>query len=155
MFKKIFIVLLLSLVPFVYVGCKKQISSPSYEKTYSINSSSKNIVKDKQTNLIWQDNDDAKSIKKDWGNARRYCAHLTLGGYDDWRLPSMEELRSIVDFSLYKPAINISFKNVANDFYWSSTSNAGDSSKAWIVSFAYGYDGWCPKSYAYFVRCVR
>lgn len=143
MFKKIFIVLLLSFVSFVYVGCENK-------------SSSANIVKDKRTNLMWQDNDDAKSIKKDWDNARKYCANLTLGGYDDWRLPSIEELRSLVDYSLYRPAINLPFKNAADGAsYWSSTSNANNSSYAWIVNFEYGHVYRISKSYVDFVRCVR
>ncbi|MBO4699086.1 DUF1566 domain-containing protein [bacterium] len=36
------------------------------------------------------------SEAKNWDNAKRYCATLTEGGYNDWRLPNIDELRMIV-----------------------------------------------------------
>lgn len=140
MFKKIFVVLLL--IFFTYAGCENK-------------SSSKKIVKDEQTNLMWQDDYEARSVEKNWDDARKYCANLTLGGYDDWRLPSIEELRSIVDYGSHEPAINASFKNVANDIYWSSTSYAGDSSSACVILFSSGGVDRFSKSDTWFVRCVK
>ena len=34
-----------------------------------------------------------------WEQALSYCENLSLGGRDDWRLPTAKELQSIVDYS--------------------------------------------------------
>jgi len=34
-----------------------------------------------------------------------YCEDLNLGGYTDWRFPTMRELTGIVDYGRYNPAI--------------------------------------------------
>jgi hypothetical protein len=116
---------------------------------------STNIVTDSLTNLQWQDDEEAKTVEKDWQSAIDYCEALELGGKDDWRLPNYTELKSIVDRGSFNPAIYSSFQNIASNNYWSSTTNASISSFAWVVNFDYGYDYYNDKSYSYFVRCVR
>ena len=116
----------------------------------------KEVVIDKATNLMWQDNSDAKTIKKTWIEAINYCENLIFAGYSDWRLPNINELESIVNYEKFDPAARRVFQNVASDYYWSSTSVVNDSKNAWIVDF---YDGHNNK-YAKFkndiyVRCVR
>ena len=114
-----------------------------------------NTVKDNDTGLIWQDNHDAKTIKRDWQGAKEYCQELTLAGYDDWRLPTIKELQSIVDIKRYKPAIKKSFKYVASEGYWSSSEDVSDAKYAWTVYFDAGGTYSDPRSNEYFVRCVR
>jgi len=118
---------------------------------------SKQVVKDTKTHLMWQDNKDAKTVERDWQGAINYCRNLKLGGYRDWRLPSVSELLTIVDYSEYKPAISPVFKNVALSDYWSSTSDAGATSNSfqfWCVEFKNGSAGSWPDGPNY-VRCVR
>ena len=112
------------------------------------------VVVDSISSLEWQDN--ATPVKKSWKDVIDYCENLSLGGNNDWRLPNINELLSIVDDSKYNPAINNSFINFTSSRYWSSTTGAYYSSYAWHVNFYYG------NSYDYrnaanelYVRCVR
>jgi hypothetical protein len=58
------------------------------------------IYCDPATNLCWQDPQKDAYITSDIGvtqpDAIRYCQELALGGYNDWRLPDIAELRTIV-----------------------------------------------------------
>ena len=70
-----------------------------------------------------------------------------LCGSSRWRLPTREELRSIVDYQIKYPGPTIDrayFPNSLNQFYWSSTPDANDKDSAWGIGFSFGYD------YAYF-----
>lgn len=110
---------------------------------------------DSATSLIWQDNSEVKSAQKSWSAAKSYCQNLTLLNQSDWRLPSVKELQSIIDIKKAYPAIKNGFKNVAADFYWSSSEYIYGDSDAWIVGFNSGRTDYYDKSYKYYVRCVR
>ena len=114
-----------------------------------------NIVTDTTTGLQWQDNTEAKTVTKTWIEAINYCENLTLGGYNDWRLPNINELKSIVDRSKSNPAIVDTFINVVSSVYWSSTTIVEYKGNAWVVNFD---DGNVHNGYKYsrpYVRCVR
>ena len=111
------------------------------------------IVTDNSTRLQWQDD---VNISKTWTGAIAYCENLTLGNHTDWRLPNENELYSLSDMSKRNPAIDSIFKNIASDYYWSSTTDAGYSDYAWAVSFYSGYqNSGNAKSNSDYVRCVR
>lgn len=57
------------------------------------------VVIDSATALMWQDSKEVVQNRQQWGEALRYCSQLTLGGYRDWRVPTISELISINDFS--------------------------------------------------------
>ena len=81
---------------------------------------------------------------------------MGLGGYHDWRMPSFDELRSIVDYGRYNPAINTTFfPNTVASYYWSATTFANYPDGAWFVNFYYGNDDYYYKSNNYYVRAVR
>ncbi len=92
-------------------------------------------VKDKATGLTWQKTDDGK--KRDWQGALSYCERLKLGGYNDWRLPNVKELQSIVDYRKDDPAIDTSIfrQRDRNAWFWSSTTLGDRVSQATYVCF--------------------
>jgi len=114
------------------------------------------IVTDTISKLQWQD--DAIGSTMEWQEAIDYCENtLELGGYSDWRLPNINELKSIVDRDKYNPAIVNGFENTSSNAYWSSTTNQSDGYYAWIILFEYGNITYSNKDYygGLFVRCVR
>ena len=123
-------------------------------------------VTDTATGLVWQ----RCSLGQSWngstctGNASLYTWQGALqqgegnsfAGYSDWRLPNRKELRSIVTYDRYSPAINTTvFPNTPSTGYWSSSPDAGGSYDVWIVYFGNGADGNYARYSAHAVRLVR
>jgi hypothetical protein len=50
---------------------------------------------DPETKLMWTIADNGEDI--DWNEATEYASQLRLGGYADWRLPTIEELEQLHD----------------------------------------------------------
>ena len=111
------------------------------------------VVKDTVSKLEWQDN--AIGSTTTWQGAIDRCESLTLDGHSDWRLPNINELKSIIDRSKSNPAIVQGFKNTSSNDYWSSTTNGNYKSSAWIVYFGNGYVDYDGKDGNDYVRCVR
>ena len=111
----------------------------------------KKVVTDHRLNLIWQD--DGAGIERDFYGAKAYCRDLELAGYDDWYLPSVTELRSLVRQQNYPRAIEATFHNLFNDYYWSSSEYSDP--YAWMVLFIYDDVIYYKKSARNYVRCVR
>ncbi len=93
-------------------------------------------VTDTSTGLMWQQETD---IQADWESALDYCEALSLAGHDDWRLPIINELQSIQDYSLYNPSVDTTvFPGAMPAPYWSATPHVA-SSVAWISDLYFGY----------------
>src|SRR5262249_26271131 len=77
-----------------------------------------------------------------------------LGGHNDWRVPNIKELQSIMDYSRRNPATSVP-GSTAMVFYWSSTNSAGSSSGAWVVEGFSGFTFAGTKNESRYVRAVR
>lgn len=79
------------------------------------------------------------------------------GSADDWRLPTVVELRTIVDTTVPGcqsgyPCIDPIFGPTVVNFYWSATTNATNPLYAWFVNF---YDGYVYNGNKVNIRYVR
>ncbi|MBW1916063.1 MAG: DUF1566 domain-containing protein [Deltaproteobacteria bacterium] len=137
------------------------------------------MVRDNVTGLIWEVKSDDWSIhdkdnKYTWydgnpdtnrGNAGTFgngtdTEHFIqalnderFGGFSDWRLPSREELHSIIDYGTWKPPIDRTyFPNTVVTEYWTGD---GIMDYAWIMDSVIGYSNCYDKSGSYSVRAVR
>ena len=113
-------------------------------------------VLDKETGLVWEKDAGANSFKMMWGEAYSHCINLNVANRKGWHLPTIEQLLSLVDTSLYvytreelraHPELNRKlpaghpFIHVLTDTYWSLTTqpgNSGDNTFALTVNFVSG-----------------
>ncbi len=89
------------------------------------------MVKDNVTGLIWENKTTDGSIhdtskEYNWNDAQsvfiKQLNSSRFGGYNDWRLPTIRELYSIVDYSRHEPSIDTRyFPNTQSYFYWASS----------------------------------
>jgi len=97
-------------------------------------------VLDKQTGLVWEKSPQTKSAK--WTVARRTCNEKSVGGQKGWRLPLLEELASLVDYSVAPPGLALPpghpFLAIRSAVYWSATRPGEDPKGAWGVHFGLG-----------------
>ncbi|MEA3490716.1 MAG: DUF1566 domain-containing protein [Campylobacterota bacterium] len=113
------------------------------------------MAQDDRTGLIWQDNRFAESQRVTYAQAEKLCREMRLGNYDDWRIPTIKELLSIIDYKKYDPAILDGFSIAESNYYWSSTQYMGDPDKVWGIDFKDGATDANGKGYDRRVRCVR
>ena len=99
---------------------------------------------------------------------------IGFAGYNDWRIPNVKELQSIIDYGTSDPAVDPAFNRgvsagctalgcsaTASGSYWSSSTRANFHWSAWIVTFYLGtnfsdYKAFDPSfNNVHFVRAVR
>jgi len=107
---------------------------------------------DVNTKLLWQQISLDKTFT--WNDANRYCESLTLAEHDDWRLPTKEELETLIN-KKYSSTIDPIFK-CKSGWYWSSSTLVSLLGVAWFVSFDVGFVSHViSKDDGSFVRAVR
>jgi hypothetical protein len=144
-------------------------------RTYTDNGDG--TITDHATGLMWEKLSSDGSIH-DYGD----CAHIwytagtkiatlngtSFAGHNDWRLPNINELETLVNYGTTDPAIDTAFNSgcVANctvttcsctlpGRYWSSTTAQISQGMAWMVDLIDGSNGWYSKNNGYCVRAVR
>ncbi len=119
-------------------------------------------VLDRETGLVWEQAPDGTNAYP-WSNAdvtltaAWHCNTLSVGNRKGWRLPTLQELASLVDPSESTPALPAGhpFSNVQSALYWSASTLASNASDAWRVNLDDGNVFIVGKSNASFVWCVR
>ncbi len=106
-------------------------------------------ITDRATSLMWMKGDSGRVMS--WGEALAYAEDLDFAGYDDWRLPNVKELQSIVDYSRAPDARNPSDRGPAIDplfdvtntesWYWTSTTHI-ETHNAYYVAFGRALSAW-------------
>ena len=112
-------------------------------------------VLDRETGLVWEKSP-GHSLQN-WADACAHCYRKKLGGRKGWRLPTIEELSSLVDPSNVSPSLpnGCPFSGVRSYYYWSATTDASSEEDAWYIAFAAGYVGKGNKETESYVWCVR
>lgn len=91
-----------------------------------------------------------------WQAALQLAEGASYADKDDWRLPNLTELGSIVEEACYDPAIDLAvFLGTPSAAFWSSSPTAYNPDNAWLVSFWYGFDAHYGKGNDVRVRLVR
>jgi hypothetical protein len=103
---------------------------------------------DPSTRLMWVGKDNGKDIN--WSRATKYCRDLRLGGYSDWRLATIDELKGIYDSAANAPGSGagkhgdepLTFHVKGNLFLtgdpWSSTQRRDDRGR--LIGFVWFFD---------------
>lgn len=145
--------------------CRTEGEIPSSTPTADFTDHGDGTVTHQATGLIWMkcplgqsgaDCSTGNAASYTWKEALEAAAASGFAGHSDWRLPDVNELRSIVEERCYAPAINAAvFPATPSLHFWSSSPYAGYLSHAWYVVFNYGSSSIAPRSYALHVRLVR
>ena len=95
-----------------------------------------------------------------WNQANKFIKKLNkkrYGGYADWRLPTVNELHSLIDYTQYNPVLphGHPFINVKPYRYWSATTYAYHTDYVWAVYMNYGYVHGFNKSGNFYAWPVR
>jgi hypothetical protein len=112
-------------------------------------------VLDKETNLVWERSPLGGPFN--WISAQLQCINRIVGNRKGWRLPTGQELASLVDPTRSNPALppDHPFNNVSG-IYWSSNLIFSDpNSVAWEVSFDDGSVGFGQQTDTDLIWCVR
>ncbi|MBI5593452.1 MAG: DUF1566 domain-containing protein [Deltaproteobacteria bacterium] len=119
-------------------------------------------INDKDKTYTWYDPTDPFTSSQSNGSDTKYFIDAlniaNFGGYGDWRMPTIKEMGTIINYNIPEPGATINtsyFPNTQASFYWSSPTYAYDTNYAWGIDFYYGQDNHNFKYLNNYVRAVR
>lgn len=135
-------------------------------------------ITDQVTGLMWEKlSDDGSIHDKDIGYSWSNAFALKIGplnsmmfaGYNDWRLPTVTELQTLVNYGAQNPSAHPALNTGCNipgctvltcsctnlSYYWTSTSYLNLPTSAWAVGFDSGKVQDVSKGLSGYVRAVR
>jgi hypothetical protein len=112
---------------------------------------------DLATGLMWTRNDNGSAVN--WHQATDYCRNLQLGGYSNWRLPTIDELRRIYDANVKVGNFHVKGNLQLSGWEWSN-SQGEYSDQAWLLIFKFNTAKWVSfslgnRSHFFRALCVR
>jgi len=122
------------------------------DSQYIIAGEHKELVLDTHTGLMWMrctlgqswDGSSCVGVEEayNWQQVLNSGESHSFAGFDDWRVPNIKELGSLVETACYNPSINETiFPNTLNEYYRSSTPYSDHPDYAWSVYFGSGLVG--------------
>lgn len=142
---------------------------PKTQTIHSNNELEQGVWTDPKTGLMWarisigqewkngQCSGEAKTLI--WEEAQKACKDFRLASYNDWRLPSRNELETLMtkDSAGYDCTQGFLFQPEGGRMgvYWSASAVAGTSNYVLGVGFGYGSSNGYRKDYGGYVRAVR
>ncbi|NOT83246.1 MAG: DUF1566 domain-containing protein [Methylococcaceae bacterium] len=168
---KVLALLMLASLGVQAADCTNAGIQPSTDEALDFDTPADGTVTDRSTGLMWM----RCSIGQNWVQSAGTCAGAVLkaewdkmvllrdfnagGGFagkTDWRLPNINELRSITEDCRSDPAINtLLFPETPSAKYWTSSPYVGLVTSAWVVDFGQGGDNFELKNKTNAVRLVR
>lgn len=124
-------------------------------------------VTDTKTKLMWMQCAEGQSGPRCEGRAQEYMWDMAMSlpvqlnqrggfaGYTDWRLPTAQELHSLVRLDERPTICSEAFPNAPLDMFWSSTVVDAGRKEVWNVYFGSGSMGSNQGDNVYAVRLVR
>jgi hypothetical protein len=121
-----------------YISQTTQINCLSDTNLTKFKDNGNGTITDHCTKLLWQKS--ASDTQPTWDQAQTYCSNLNLGKKTGWKVPTIQELFSIVNYSntngIYAyPLFDFGESNETGLYLWSSTPNVGNSGFAWQIQF--------------------
>lgn len=116
------------------------------------------IVLDKMTGLTWERSPDTTK-KRNWASAVRVCYSKRYAYHWGWRLPTIEELATLVYDLEVQPGLPPGHPFILpghlGKAYWSSTTDAIETYTAWFLDFYGGLHTEVKDDWETYVWCVR
>lgn len=123
-------------------------------------------VTDTHNGLVWRrwaeglnrlgETASGKSLTFTHEAALEYAAAEAARTGQAWRLPTVEELVSLVDRTQKNPSINPKiFPNTPPKWFWTASPKTGNTHNAWSVGFYYGYVSYVSRGNLMAVRLVK
>lgn len=106
------------------------------------------MIEDRKMKIMWPNTDNGEDIT--WQDAYGYCRKYRGGGYSDWRMPTVSELKELHSLKS-KNDIAASSVSLTKSYVWSSLSNG---KKAAFYYFDTGNQLWFPKTHSQYLRVL-
>ncbi|MBV9771015.1 MAG: DUF1566 domain-containing protein [Bryobacterales bacterium] len=90
---------------------------------------------DPDTHLMWTAADNGSGVS--WIQAERYCRDLRLGGFHNWKLPTIDDLQGLVAGAETQAGYRIRAPIKLTGWQWSSTPGKQDG-EGWALDFGDG-----------------